>query len=64
METFVYFAFFLFVVSVTLVGCVIISKFAGTIKNMQADTEVQWDKADKMEAARLQREKDVAAGGR
>ena len=63
-NNFVFFAFFVFVVVVTFAGSVVISRFAGSIKNMQADTEVQWDRADKMELARVQREKDVAAGGR
>ena len=34
-NTFVYFAFFLFVVVVTFAGSVIISKFSSSIKNQQ-----------------------------
>ena len=64
MTNFMIFAALLGFGVVVLAGVIIISKFAGSIQNLQADTEKSWDAADKLGAAREQEVKNRAAGGK
>ena len=64
MTNFMIFAALLGFGVVVLAGVIIISKFAGSIQNLQADTEKSWDAAYKLGAAREQEVKNRAAGGK
>ena len=44
-------------------GYTIIRAFAGSIKSMQEDTETTWARDSAAEEARINREKNMAAGG-
>lgn len=62
-NTFVFVAFSVFVVVVAFAGYKIITTFAGTISNMQNSTEAQWSREAAAEQAKIESERNRAAGG-
>ena len=62
-NTFVFVAFSVFVVVVAFAGWKIISTFAGTITSMQSSTEAEWSREAAVEQAKIESERNRAAGG-
>ena len=62
-ESFIQFAIVGFAIIVAYSGFTIIRAFAGSIKNMQKDTETTWARDSAAEEARITNEKNMAAGG-